>query len=951
MSLENVEDAFALSPIQTGMLFDSLATPDSDVYVTYVTIDITGNVDNNRLQQAWTEVFKRHQSLRAAFYWDGLDEPLQVIVADVTHVWNTHSWIGESCADQELQMQQLLQSERRNKFDLSTAPLSRFNFVELAPGLSRLVWTVHHLLADGFSTPTILEDVLTCYKALPYAMASQHDDVYQYSQYIRWLSAQNQDKAEAFWKVRLESSSPTPTRLRRQTLPSPVSETLSNIPQVKFDVSVAKTQELERFCQSNRITLSTFLHGAWALLLREYSGFPSSLFASTVSGRHADISGMDRAVGLYLNAQPRFIDTSENIPLVQWLHKVQLDIHQCAKYDYSSLGKIQGLINNDLHESPFESIITIGGHPSELDITPDDQGVTFTNINYQLMQSHYALAFLVFPGECLGMSIVFDASRYIASDVDSMAQYLLKLIDCMLGSSHQYPSAITAQCSMLENDAGVVANFKYDNGVSRTTHGWFEAVADRDPNAIALRFSGRSMTYRALDEKANQVAHFIRRKTDATDFSPIGLMLPRSTDQLAGILGILKSGHAYVPIDPEFPGAIIQSYITTAKIKYVVSSDDCFSAANLRAVECLSMDQIGGESIQRPSGVSRNAHELAYVMFTSGSTGMPKGVQITHENLIYSTEARLAYYGDTKPVYLLLSSIAFDSSVAGIYWTLCAGGTLVLPEPSEEKNIQSIGELVQTESVTHTLCLPSYYQLLIQNVASPMLANLSVVIVAGEACKAELVQQHFACLPATALFNEYGPTEACVWSSVYQFKASLTGDVPIGVAVGTTYLQVVNAHGLPCPPGVEGEIVIGGTGVSPGYINDLEASSTKFVLSQGTVDNNPVIYKTGDLAYRNENGDLVFTGRLDRQLKIRGHRIEPGAVESTLNQHEGIDQSVVVALGQEALSAAPSDNLSREIMLQRLVNDFSEADVIQALESLGLGVPVHNASQDGSQRT
>lgn len=947
MSLDNIDDAYGLSPIQTGMLYDSLADPEADVYVTYVTFDIIGEVDSNRLMQAWSQVFQKHQSLRAAFYWDGLDVPLQAIVSDVALVWDSHNWVNKTNDEQLLLMRQLLQSERKKKFDLSQAPLSRFNHIKIQTGKSRLVWSVHHLLADGLSTPIILEDVLNFYFDRSSLRNAEQSDVYQYSQYIQWLELQDKNHADEFWKCKLQNAAPTPTRLASRVIRSENNQDELNIPQIEFGLSVGKTQALQSFCRTHRITLSTLMHGVWALLIREYSGKTSSLFASTVSGRHADIEGMSRAVGLYLNAQPRLIDTEPELPLVEWLRQVQSEIHQCAKYDYSSLTKIQQNIKSDVHESPFESIITIGGHPSELDAVPENESIVFTNIQYQSTQSHYALAFLVFPGESLHMSLVYDSSRYLSDDIFSMSLYVDNLIDQMLLHPQKPPKAITERCAKIGHYISEAAEFSYHDDDARTVHGWFEAAVDKSPASIAIRFNECSLSYQALDRLSNRVANHIIKVLRPATTAPIGLMLPRSADQIACMLGVLKSGHAYVPIDPEFPVAIIEAYIAAANIEHIISSDVCFREVGLQSIECLSIDNMENESDQRPIGVEVNASSNAYVMFTSGSTGVPKGVQISHRNLLYSNEARLAYYGDSIPRFLLLSSIAFDSSVAGIYWSLCTGGTLILPKPSEEKNIQVIGELINREAATHTLCLPSYHQLLLEHVDPSLLNTLSVVVVAGEACLPDLVKQHFSCLPSTQLHNEYGPTEACVWSSVYQLNPSHEGPVPIGVAVGSTFIQVINEHGLPCPPGVEGEIVIGGKGLSSGYVNDEQTTAAKFVTNSVDIEHYPVVYKTGDLAYRNSDNNLVFTGRVDRQLKIRGHRIEPGAVESTLNNHEGIAQCVVVALDQGKLSTSLASGQSREALMQRLLEDYSPMQLQDALRTLNNESGVTQKSQNG----
>ena len=942
MSLENVEDAFALSPIQTGMLYDSLSTPNKDVYVTYVTVDVVGNVDTERLQRAWQAVFNIHQALRAEFHWDGLDQPLQVISKEITLPWETLDWSSYSIDQQNDLMQQLQNQERSNLIDISQAPLSRFNLIRLEQTRWRLLWSVHHLLADGLSTPTILIDVLDAYTK---DQKSEINDrqVYQYSQHINWLGTQDQQAAKRYWKEQLADVSPSPTNLRAPVTDDPAGKSADNrtdksedtIPQVEFGLSKIQSDELITFCQSHRLTLSTFLHAAWALLIRNYSDSELSLFASTVSGRHSDISGMDKAVGLYLNAQPRKIATTSEKPLISWMQDLQNDIHNCAKYDFSQLRDIQEFIDKEKTETPFESIITIGGHPSELDISSETYDIGFTNIHYQSTQSHYALAFLAFPGDELEMSVVYEPERYYLADIQNMTQHLKALITAMITSSDATPDNLANRVATELINIPSSQQQTAGKGMA-TVHQWFESVVDENPDKPCLVFESNTVSFAQVDCKANQIAQLILQSVEPENQAPIGLMLPRCIEQIAGMLGILKAGYAYVPIDPAYPASTRQALIKDAGITHIISDGNMASEEISPSVRILTTQHATRLSEDRVQNIKCSSNDLAYVMYTSGSTGQPKGVQITHANLIYSTATRIDYYELLPTNFLLLSSIAFDSSVAGIYWSLCSGGNLVLPGPNQEKDIQAITDLIANESITHTLCLPSYYQLLLQHSDTQLLDSLRVVIVAGEECTTELVDQHFKLQSKAELYNEYGPTEACVWSSVYKLEDLMRGEIPIGKPVGSTYLQVINKHGIPCPCGIEGEIVIGGPGVSPGYYKNPAQTSERFLEITLAGTGNSIIYRTGDRGYFNENGELVFSGRIDRQLKIRGYRIEPGDIEAALNEHPEISKSVVAPLDQSLLAAREHTSFNRDETLETLKNNFSEQAIQQAIAELEL---------------
>ena len=905
MSLDNVEDAFVLTPIQSGMLYASLATPDQDTYVTYVTLGLSGSVDTEKLKRAWHSAYHMHQALRAEFHWDGLEEPLQVIAKEVKLPWVTLDWTGMSADQVDTSMYQLVAKERLRKIDISTAPLSRITLVKVAERRWRILWSVHHLLADGVSTPNILSDVLECYQSDRYCDQTDHS-IYQYSQYVHWLAAQDQQAANTYWRTYLNSASATPTKLRARSAFNQGEEASTIIPLVKFGLSLSQTRNLTEFCQSHRITLSTFLHAAWALLLQRYSHSNSLLFASTVSGRHSDIEGMEKSVGLYLNAQPRLIDIERSLSLVDWMQAIQADIHSSAKYDYSQLGVIQKYISAEDTDKAFESIITIAGHSSELDIGSGSNDIQFSDIDYQITQSHYPLAFIAAPGNVLDMELVYDSHRYFESDVQGMAQYLEGLINVMVANASVTPDELN---NLVGHDSICKGRIDPVTGAGHDSiHQWIESVADENPDSPCVLFESETVTYAELDARANQIARLILQSVKSDKSVPIGLMLPRSIDQIAALLGILKSGYAYVPIDPSYPQTTIQSLLEAATLTHIVTDQSVSSKLENSPVNHLYIKDTLSLSRDRVENVEINSENLAYVMFTSGSTGVPKGVKITHDNLMYSTATRVEYYQSPIKNFLLLSSIAFDSSVAGIYWSLCSGGKLVIPRPEQEKDIEAIAKTIESESVSHTLCLPSYYQLLLNYTNARQLASLNVVIVAGESCPRELVDLHKTSQVNAKLYNEYGPTEACVWSSVYQFSDTSEDDIPIGKPVGTTWLEVVDPLGRVCPVGVEGEIVIGGPGVSPGYFNNDTQTAAQFVANPVADTSCAVIYRTGDIGYRDQRGNLVHAGRVDRQLKIRGYRIEPGDIETVLNDHPAITRSAVVSIDQARLSTHENIN-------------------------------------------
>jgi amino acid adenylation domain-containing protein len=417
--------------------------------------------------------------------------------------------------------------------------------------------------------------------------------------------------------------------------------------------------------------------------------------------------------------------------------------------------------------------------------------------------------------------------------------------------------------------------------------------AKASPDVMAVRAGNASLTYGDLVRQAAAIGRSLRRRGVGAEHR-VALFTDRSCETVTGLLGILVAGGAYVPLDPLYPAEQISFVLADCGAQFAVASRAC--AVEVPAgVERLWLEDLLTEGADDTSELPEISGEsLAYVIYTSGSTGRPKGVLITHANLAHSTRARLLYYKKAPERFLLLSSFAFDSSVAGLFWTLCAGGTLVLPIAGEERDPQALAGLLAAEKITHTLCLPSLFALLLRRFDADLSA-LKVVIVAGESCPPALPAQHQTRLPEAELFNEYGPTEASVWSTVARLDPAKP-TISIGTAIPGAEVHLLDESGNPVADGATGEIYISGPGVARGYLNREELTAERFVTR--TIDGRELrLYRSGDLARRLPDGELEFLGRADRQVKLRGYRIELAAIEAVLQQHPQVEAAAVTVHG------------------------------------------------------
>jgi amino acid adenylation domain-containing protein len=438
----------------------------------------------------------------------------------------------------------------------------------------------------------------------------------------------------------------------------------------------------------------------------------------------------------------------------------------------------------------------------------------------------------------------------------------------------------------------------------------FEAQAARTPDALAVVCGPASLRYGTLNAQANRLARRLVHLGVGPD-ARVGICLERGPEMMVAVIAVLKAGGAYVPLDPGYPAERLAYMLKDSGVAVLLTQERLLAALRVPQgvqVGCVDGVHTGAAARDAENLEDRAAPEnLAYVIYTSGSTGTPKGVMVSRGNLARSNAARDRFYQEPVGAYLLLSSIAFDSSVAGVFWTLCSGGALVLPAADELGDADRLRRLVDRAGVTHLLAVPSLYAQLAEG-REPWGAGLRTVIVAGEACTPQLAVRHRARFPAVELVNEYGPTEATVWSTAHRCGAEAPGTaVPIGGPVGDTRAWVLDAALRPAGGGDEGELYLGGSQVTRGYLGRPALTAERFVPDAFGGEPGARLYRTGDRVRWRGEGVLDFLGRVDAQVKVRGFRVELGEVEAALRRVPGVRECAVVAredaLGETGLVA------------------------------------------------
>lgn len=888
------------------MLYHALRHPGSGLYHGQLVATLEGPLDRTQFEEAWRLAAERHEIFRTFFAWEGRDRPLQVVRRDVDLPIEFVDWSGLESSAADARWSELLVEDRRRAFDLAAAPLMRMTVVRRGPEVHDFLWGVHHSILDGWSGELVLGEVLDDLEALRHGRPPVRPEAPSYAEFVGWLESRDSDEARRWWTRELAGvHHPTPLPVSERGEASTERHTAER------QLDAATTAQVRTTASARRVTLATLTVAAWATVLARRTGDREPVFGITMSERPADIPEVHHAAGLYLDTIPVRIRMPDGAAVASWLPEVQQNLSEARARGSLGLGELKRLSEV---EGPdlVRSLVVFENFPESIAHEGSSDGLRIRTIEMQ-GPSDLPLALLVYPGDHLSLQLVHDPAQV----TDRQAQELLAEVAGLLTSfdrdasveemvGRPDPSAVPDAAPASVPTAwtqGPDLPGPHDDVIDR-----FRRQVEVHPHRVALRFESEALTYRELDRRSDALARVVAARTDAG--ARIGLLAPRSIDAIVAMLGVLKANRCYMPLDPDLPAARLAAMTTSAHLVLMAGGTESQRASLRCPVVALGdVARQAAEATDEPlaGGAASEAvvelvapEDAAYVIHTSGSTGLPKGVVVERRHLAWSTAARLNYYADHPGVFLLLSAITVDSSIAGIYWTLCAGGTLCLAAHRGEQDVTALGELIRDQSVTHTLLVPSLYRALLGEVDPKHLGSLRVVVVAGEACGIDVVRAHHDTLPESALFNEYGPSEASVWATVE--RLSPDDEVTIGRPVPGARAWVMAADDRSAGIGEPGELVLGGAGVVRGYLDQPE--ETARVFGSDPVEGRS--YRTGDRARWRSDGRLDFLGRIDHQIKVRGYRIEAGEVERALIEADGVTEAVVALdddTGRPALTA------------------------------------------------
>ncbi|MCC5615367.1 amino acid adenylation domain-containing protein [Nostoc sp. CHAB 5836] len=897
---KNVESIYPLSPMQQGMLFHSIYAPDSGVYCTQTLITICGAINVVAFKRAWEKVVERHSVLRTLFLWEKRQQPLQVVRKQVDLPWYDLDWRNLSLKEQQERLDSLLQTERQKGFQLNQAPLMRCHLIQLSDETYKFLWNRHHITLDGWSLPIIYQEVLTFYTANNQGQSCYLPPPRPYQDYIVWLQQQDLSVAEIFWRRTLEGfTAPTPLMVDQpQVLDSGVQPTYQ---EQDLHLSRATTQGLQSLGLQYGLTLSTLIQAAWAILLSRYSGEPEVLFGVTVSGRPANLSAVENMVGLFINTLPLRISIPKSESILPWLQQLQQKQAELQEYSYSTLAEVQKMSDVPPGVPLFESLVVFENYPMDSLSEEPGQLLPVSKVeNFE--ETNYPLTVAAIPKKDFLIKFNYDTNRFATDTIVRMAGHLQTLLEAIAANPQQQVGQLSLLTKVEQHQLLVEWNdTQVDYPQDKCIHQLFEEQVKLHPEAVAVIFEGQQLTYQQLNERANQLAHYLQEKGVEREVL-VGIFVERSLEMIVGVLGILKAGGAYLPLDPSYPADRLVYMLSDAAVSILLTQQSLVDSLpeNQAQVLCLDSDwQIIAQYSQQNPVSQVTSENLAYVIYTSGSTGQPKGVMNIHQgicnNLLQTIDASPLTISDADSEQnqriLQIAPFNFDASVLEILLPLTSGTTLVVAKPEGHKDIAYLINLIDQHKITQIFFVPSMLRVFLQQINLENCRCLKRVFCGAEALSYDLSQRFFERLNCE-LHNLYGPTEASIDTTLWRCTPQSNYQViPIGRPIANTQIYILDSELQPLPIGIPGELHIGGVPLARGYLNQPELTAKKFI------DNpfgNGKLYKTGDLARYLPDGNIEYLGRIDNQVKLRGLRIELGEVESTLDTHPQVVQTVVI---------------------------------------------------------
>ncbi|HEF5870693.1 TPA: amino acid adenylation domain-containing protein [Burkholderia cenocepacia] len=898
-----IDDVYPLSPMQQGILFHALFAPGHASYVNQLVATATA-LDADRLAAAFDASIARHDILRTSVMPDEA-APLQCVHRHARMPVEQLDWRtrGDTL---DADFDAWLAADRTRGFDWREPPLMRLTLIRVTDDAWRIVWTRHHVLLDGWSTARLLADVLRDYRDPDAVSPFASRPALRYRDFIAWLGTRDRDADERFWTERLARLD-APTLIAERTADRADAEMVA----WRATLDADTTARVAQTARALKLTVNTLVQGAWALALQRMTHQPAVAFGATVAGRPDALADVDSVLGLFINTLPVITAPAPQQRAADWLQTLQRENAAAAEHAHTPLADIQRWARGS-GGALFDTLVVFENYPVDESVRDADPRALALSGVRSIEATDFALTLVIESGAQLTIDYGYDTARVDARQVETWH----RAFACALDALARTPDALLGTLSIADEATREALARAQD-----TAHVWpsaqrqplhlqFADAARATPDAIALEYAdahGRVQraTYRELDAATSRIAAALRRRGVQPD-TPVALCVERSFDMVMALVGVLKAGAAYLPVDPDYPAERIAYLLRDARPAVAITQAHLREQVDaalgegadtqLLTVADLLADEAG--DIDDHAAAIDDAR-LAYLIYTSGSTGKPKGAGNTHGALANRIAwMQHAYRLTRDDVVLHKTPFGFDVSVWEFVWPLAVGAKLAIAAPGDHRDPARLAAAIHAHGVTVLHFVPSMLAAFAAHLddfsAAAQCDSVRLIVASGEALAPELVAKMARLLPNATLVNLYGPTEAAIdvshWTCGPDDAQAVA--VPIGHPIANLQLHVLDAAWQPVPAGATGELYLAGAGLARGYLGRPALTAERFVPDPFVPGAR--MYRTGDLARRRADGALDYLGRVDTQVKLRGQRIEPGEIEALLRAAPGVNDAVVI---------------------------------------------------------
>uniref|UniRef100_UPI00403E5477 amino acid adenylation domain-containing protein n=1 Tax=Paenibacillus sp. FSL K6-1330 TaxID=2975292 RepID=UPI00403E5477 len=885
----NVEDILALSPMQSGMLLQYLRDPETTQYVELIALAVSGELKPSLFEQAWAYVVRSNEALRSLFRWEEVNQPVQIVLREHRPIIRYEDYSDYDENAQAGLIADRIAADKKEKFKLDQVPF-RLTLCKQTERKHTLLMSFHHILFDGWSTGILLKEWRSAYLMLAQGQEPKRQYKPHLKQFISLLQQQDKQTQENYWSQYLHDMQNRPIVTR--------SAKASGMP----DMAVYTEQQgstftagLHQWVRSEEVTQAALFYTAWGILLQHYTNSDDVLFGTTVSGRNTIIPGMEHMVGLFINTLPFRITAGPDKMIPELLAEVNASIQASEEHANTSLTDIKTYGGLRAEGSPFDTLVVVENYPLDEVVTSTD-GPLIIEPHHIEEETEFDLTLRITVAEELELTFSYNKQAYHEDMVKKLAHHYLYILEQITQAQVQvttYRETRLKDIGILtheEREQILLFNLTTSNYPSeKMVHELFEEQVLLSPESTAVTDEHISYTYRELNEQANRIARSLQAKGMESG-QIVGLMANRSTELVAGIFGILKAGGVYLPIDSAHPAERIAYMLSDGNVRTVLASPGLEDLIPEHA-QVLKLDEALlhlGEASELPQAGS--SEHPAYVMYTSGSTGKPKGVIVGHRGIVRLVRNTNHVQFEAHDCVLQAGAIGFDALTFEVFGALLNGASLHIADKHTLLDNAKLDAFLRTRAISGGLLTPALFNQLAQQ-RPDMFAGMRNLVVGGDVLSPKHIEAVRQACPGLTIWNAYGPTENTVISTCFRIDREFNEHIPIGPPISNSTAYIVDRYDNLLPIGIPGELIVGGDGVALGYLNRPDLTAEKFVSDPFRLSGN--IYRTGDMARWLEDGTIEYMGRMDQQVKIRGHRVEIGEIETMLLQHKSVQEAAV----------------------------------------------------------